>query len=122
VKRGLSLLEVLLGNFLILLVILAVFALLAGTLRLAESSERRLQAEATAQQILEAARNNSPKELPAGNYAYSLDSFEVKAEIATVPDFDADQLKEVRVKVQWFDNGRQQSLCRVLRVCGLEDR
>ena len=121
-RRGLSLLEVLLGNFLILLVILAVFALLAGTLRLGESSERRLQAEATAHQILETARNSPLQDLPMGTYTYSVDSFEVESEIAPVADFDADQLREVRVKVKWRDSGRQQSLSRALRVCGLEDQ
>lgn len=118
-RRGLTLLEVLLGNFMLLIVILAVFALLAGTLRLGESSERALQAESYAQFFLERTRAKPPDELVVGAVpAVIYGDFSVRGQISAVSGFDADQLKQVSVEVRWGDK----VLRRSVRVCGLEDR
>ncbi len=122
-RRGLSLLEVLLANFLFLMIILGIFGLLAGTLRLGENSDRWLSAEHQAQQVLERARNQAPQDLVVGKAPpQKVDVFDIQSEITSVPGFEPDQLKQVSVQVSWQSDGRQHSLRRSLRVCGLEDR
>ena len=122
-RRGLTLLEVLLGNFMLLIVILAVFALLAGTLRLGESSEKALKAESYAQQMLERARAKAPEDLVVGTVPIAIyGEFSLRGQISEVTGFDADQLKQVSVEVSWTDNQKLHHLRRSLRVCGLEDR
>jgi Tfp pilus assembly protein PilV len=119
VRRGLTLLEVLLGNFMLLIVILAAFALLAGTLRVGESSEKALQAESYAQSFLERSRAKPPEELPSGTVPAAVyGDFTVRGQVSEVSGFDPDQLKLVSVEVRWSDR----VLRRSVRVCGLEDR
>ena len=118
-RRGLTLLEVLLGNFMLLIVILAAFALLAGTLRLGESSEKSLLAESYAQAALERARAKPPEELPSGALpAVVYGDFTVRTEVVGVTGFDPDQLKQISVEVRWSDK----VLRRSVRLAGLEDR
>lgn len=122
-KRGLSLLEVLLANFLFLLIILGIFGLLAGTLRLGENSDRWMVAEHHAQQCLERARNQALDDLPLGKAPpQRIDLFTLESEVVAVSGFDQDQLKQIWVEVSWQESGRQHKLRRGLRVCGLEDR
>jgi Tfp pilus assembly protein PilV len=118
-RRGLSLLEVLLANFLFLMIILGIFGLLAGTLRLGENSDRWLLAEHHAQQCLERARNQALDDLPLGKApTQKIDIFTLECEVTAVSGFDQDQLKQVSVQVSWHDH----QLRRSLRVCALEDR
>lgn len=122
-KRALTLLEVLLGNFLFLLVILGMFGLLAGTLRLGENSDQWLRAENLAQQCLEQARNKAPEDLPTGKAPPQVvDIFRLEYEISPVDGFDPDKLKQVTVDVTWQSGARSLKLQRGLRICGLEDR
>lgn len=118
-RRGLTLLEVLLGNFMLLIVILAAFSLLAGTLRVGESSEKALQAESYAQSFLERMRSRPPEEIATGAVAAAVyGDYTVRGEVREVTGFDADQLKQVSVEVRWSNK----VLRRSVRVCGLEDR
>jgi Tfp pilus assembly protein PilV len=121
VRRGLTLMEVVIAGFLFLCVSLAMFAVLSGSLRLGHNAELRLQAKYHASWALEEARARKPSELEVGRVVSQLGEFERTVQVREVSGFSGSSLKEVVVVVRWKDGETPMSLTRVLRVCGVED-
>lgn len=117
-RRGLSLMEVVIAGFLFLLVALAMFALLSGSLRLGHNAELRLQAEHYAQEALESGRSQPVDSLtPGPRGAERQGEFERVVEVREIRP----GLKEIQVTVRWKDEQRPLQLSRSLRVSGVED-
>lgn len=120
-RRGLTLMEVVIAGFLFLAVALAMFALLSGSLRLSHNAELRLQAKYLAGEALERARSVKPGSLDVGRTTEQHGDFLRTVHVREVAGFPASALKEVSVVVAWRDGETPLTLTRSLRICGVED-
>lgn len=121
-KRGFTLVEILISSFLLLLVAMTLLALLSRTLRSVSRADFLVQAESIAQERLASARSQSLKDLPLGKAPLeTVGSFQRQLEVLAVAGYEVEQLKELRVVVQWQESGRQRSMTRSVHYSDCSD-
>lgn len=114
--------EILISSFLLLLVMMTLFALLSQTLRSVSHADILVQAESLAQEGLASARGKSLKDLPVGKGpTETIGTFQRQTEVLSVTGYDVEQLKQLRVEVRWSDNARVYSITRSIRYGGCSD-
>lgn len=133
-RRGLSLMEVVLGASLLALVFLFMLNIFPATMIGVRKAEHRLDAASLAESILEAARAapftdlvpgsydaDTPGALPLSRYTCEDQTvLEPHLSIDTVPGIPADQLVRLRLTITWKDRSGPQTLTQELRLADLK--
>ncbi len=118
--RGLSLSEIVLSTFVLLLVVLVVFQLYPSAVASVRVSGQRMQAEALAESILSQAMEKPFHQLAVGPAA-PLPTvqgrgtvFEPSLQVLAVtePGIDPDRMRALRVRVSWRDRGMAREVVR----------
>lgn len=121
-RRGFTLMEILISSFLLLLVVMTLFALLSQTLRSVGHADILIEAESLAQESLAEARAKPLKELNLGKApAETLGQFQRQVEVLPVSGYDAEQLRLIQVVVRWNESGQVSSITRNLHYGGSSD-
>lgn len=125
-RRGISLIETIVGASILALVMLSVLAIMTMANRASVKAEYRAKATALSENLLEEMRHRPYAELAPGGpspVAFNPDEWDVPnlgatATISEVPGFDG-RLKEIVLVVNWTEFGRPGELIQTVRLSSM---